>query len=144
MRNSLVIPLILLAILTSGCGNRQNKNNVNTGSPADSIGMAEIVFSEYMHDFGQVKEGEKVACVFNFENEGTGDLIIANVTTSCGCTVPKYETKPISPGEKGTLEVVFNTSGYDGVQTKTIQVKSNATTQFVVLKISTEVISSKN
>lgn len=140
MRKSIAIPLILITIFLSGCGYRGDKNNINSGSPEESIGTAEILFKNYEHNFGQVKEGEKVASVFNFENTGTGNLIIANVSTSCGCTVPKYETKPILPGEGGSLEVVFNTSGYDGVQTKTIQVKSNATSQIVVLKISAEVI----
>jgi hypothetical protein len=54
--------------------------------------------------------------------------------------VPKYEAKPISPGANGNLEVVFDTSGRSGMQTKTITVKSNATTPVVLLKITAEVV----
>ena len=81
--------------------------------------------------------------MFTFENEGTEDLIISSVTTTCGCTVPKYDTKPIPPGERKS-EVVFDTSGRSGMQTKTITVKSNAKTPVVLLKITAEVVTNNN
>ena len=40
----------------------------------------------------------------------------------------------------GNLEVVFDTSGRSGMQTKTITVKSNAQTPVVLLKITAEVV----
>ena len=92
------------------------------------------------HDFGKVAEGEKVSYTFTFDNKGTGNLVIASATTTCGCTVPKYDTKPIPPGANGSLEVVFDTSGRNGMQTKTITVKSNASTPVVLLKITAEVV----
>ncbi len=49
-------------------------------------------------------------------------------------------TKPVSSGESGNLEVIFDTSGRNGMQTKTITVKSNAKTPVVLLKITAEVI----
>ena len=105
-------------------------------------GLLNIVFGEYEHDFGKVTEGEKVGWVFKFENQGTSNLVITSATTSCGCTVPEYDTKPIAPGGKGNLEVVFDTSGRNGKQTKTITVKSNARTPVVLLKITAEVVES--
>ena len=89
-------------------------------------------------------EGEKIAYVFTFENKGSADLVITSATTSCGCTVPKYDTKPITPGGAGNLEVVFDTSGRNGMQTKTITVKSNAATPVVLLKITAEVVTTIN
>jgi len=139
MRKVLIINLVLLAILESHCGNASN-NDINlTGLDQSGEGTAELIFTEYEHNFGKVAEGEKIAYVFKFENKGTNNLVINNVTTSCGCTVPKYETKPVPPGKSGNVEVVFNTSGYNGIQTKTIKVKSNASIPVVLLKISAEV-----
>ncbi len=43
------------------------------------------------------------------------------------------------PGGEGSLEVVFDTSGRNGMQTKTITVKSNAKPAVVLLKITAEV-----
>jgi hypothetical protein len=106
----------------------------------NSNGTSAISFNEYQHDFGKVAEGEKVSYTFTFSNKGEADLIISSAVTSCGCTVPKYDKKPISPGAIGSLEVVFDTSGRSGMQTKTITVKSNASTPVVLLKITAEVI----
>jgi len=58
--------------------------------------------------------------------------------------VPKYNRKPILPGETGNIEVVFDTSGRSGIQTKTVTVESNASTPVVILKIISEVISNSN
>ena len=48
----------------------------------------------------------------------------------------------ISPaGSGGSLEVVFDTSARNGIQSKTVSVKSNSKTEVVILKITAEVIS---
>jgi len=136
--------MLVLSILMSGCGGSAQKEGGSVISQSADTGKAVIEFTAYEHNFGKVKEGEKVASIFTFRNTGTGDLVINRATTSCGCTVPKYDTKPIPPGSSGSLEVVFDTSGRNGIQTKTISVHSNATIQMVMLKIITEVISSNN
>jgi hypothetical protein len=136
---SLIIPLILVA----GCGTRTHKGNGNQLSVSD-IGKAVIIFTEYEHNFGKVKEGGKAACIFTFSNTGTADLVINSAVASCGCTVPKYSGKPVSPGKTGNIEVVFDTEGHSGIQTKTITVRSNATIPVVILKITTEVINTNN
>jgi hypothetical protein len=131
MRKLCLIFLILITVLT-GCKSGTEKKQPD---PAVINGISEIVFREYQHDFGKVAAGENISYVFTFENKGTSDLVIISATTSCGCTVPKYDTKPIPPGGDGNLEVVFDTSGREGFQTKTISVKSNALIPVVLLKI---------
>jgi hypothetical protein len=140
MRKILITVMVLISMAGSNCGNNSNKQSLDSGPQADSTRSAELIFRDYEHNFGKVMEGEKIAYVFTFENRGSGNLIITNVTTSCGCTVPKYDTKPIPPGKNGNLEVAFNTSGYNGMQTKTIAVKSNASIPVVLLKITAEVV----
>ena len=142
MKRSLIIYLVLIAALASNCGNITRKNAVNSVVQTTDTGTVIISFQEYEHDFGKVAEGEKVSYNFGFTNSGTGSLVILTATTSCGCTVPKYSTNPIAPGGKGNLEVVFDTSGRNGMQTKIITVRSNAVKKEVLLKITAEVISS--
>jgi hypothetical protein len=144
MRKIIVISLMLLAIIASYCGSGTGKNSANSASKTNSTGTSEIIFREYQHDFGKVAEGEKVSYIFAFDNKGTGNLIISSATTTCGCTVPKYDTKPIPPGANGNLEVVFDTSGRNGMQTKTITVKSNSSKPVVLLKITAEVVTTNN
>lgn len=140
MRKIILLSGVLAAIILSGCVNRNSKNSSDTGLIINSTGTSEIVFTDYQHDFGKVTEGEKISYVFTFENKGTANLIIGSASTTCGCTVPKYDAKPIPPGAKGNLEVVFDTSGRIGRQTKTITVKSNALTAVVVLKITADIV----
>ena len=141
MRKIINISLLFLVVFVAGCGNGSGKNKANA-SDTDSKGTSEIVFKEYQHDFGKVAEGEKVSYIFPFDNKGISDLVISSASTTCGCTVPTFDKKPIAPGAGGTLEVVFDTSGREGKQTKTITVKSNASTPVVLLKITAEVITS--
>ncbi|MGA2406656.1 MAG: DUF1573 domain-containing protein [Bacteroidales bacterium] len=144
MRKIIIISLVLIVIIASNCGNGRCMNSGNSASQANSIGTSDIVFREYQHDFGKVAEGEKISYTFTFDNKGTGNLVIASATTTCGCTVSKYDTRPIPPRGKGNLEVIFDTSGRNGMQTKTITVKSNASTPVVLLKITAEVAETTN
>jgi Protein of unknown function (DUF1573) len=138
MKKILFILAAVLSLLVTRCGNTNNKGTA--GSAGESQENVKIVFSEYEHDFGKVAEGEKVGFIFVFENKGTADLVISSATSSCGCTVPKFDKKPIPPGKTGELEVVFDTSGRNGIQTKTIAVRSNASKPVVLLKITAEVV----
>lgn len=137
---STICGYFLIMILGISCGNTTNQS-ARQSSPSDT---ASIYFREYEHNFGKITEGEKVGCVFTFENRGTAPLVVNSAVTSCGCTVPKFDKKPVPPGGTGTLEVIFDSSGRGGVQTKTITVKSNATKPLVLLRITGEVVTNSN
>jgi hypothetical protein len=138
MKKNLAIYFILALVIFSACRGRTQSGNNPAIQGADT-GKAVISFNEYEHAFGKVNAGEKMAYIFTFRNTGTADLVITSATTSCGCTVSKYNRKPIPSGETGTLEVVFDTSGRNGIQSKTITVNSNATVPYVILKITAEI-----
>ncbi|MBF6640672.1 DUF1573 domain-containing protein [Flavobacterium sp. J49] len=93
-------------------------------------------------DYGKVtKEEDSGIRVFEFTNTGTAPLIITNVQSSCGCTVPSKPTEPIAPGKTGKIEVKYNMN--PGPIRKTITVETNAVNAEdgrVVLKIKGEVI----
>ena len=136
-----IFSLFLLVLLIVGCAdNSQKKETTVNASLEYDDGQAIITFSSYEHDFGTINEGDVISHFFQFTNTGTGTLVINSANASCGCTVPKYDSKPIKPGESGFVEVRFNSSGTDGHQTKTITVMSNAEPEVVILKISADVI----
>lgn len=87
--------------------------------------LTSIKFDNQVHEFGQAKEGDKVTHTYTFTNTGTNPLIISNAKGSCGCTVPKWSKEPIAPGGKGEINIVFNTKGKSGKQTKMITVTAN-------------------
>jgi len=138
------ISFVILLIILAGCNSRQTGKNTGESGLLTDGEATEITFREYEHDFGKITEGEKVAHIFVFENNGPGSLVIESASTSCGCTVPKYDRSPIPAGKGGHLEVVFDSNGRSGIQTKTISVRSNAKTEVVILKITADVVSPKN
>jgi hypothetical protein len=76
-------------------------------------------------DLGNVKEGPEVNISFKFKNTGNKNLIIQNVTASCGCTVVEKPEQPFQPGETGTIKAKFTTEGHTGTNNKSIYVIAN-------------------
>ncbi len=87
---------------------------------------ADIKFDHDVYNFGTVNEDGKIFCTFTFENTGNQPLEIYRATASCGCTTPTYSELPIAPGEKGTIDVAYNTDGRPGAFNKTVTVYSNS------------------
>jgi hypothetical protein len=111
---------------------------------AVSFAQAKIEFKakDNTIDYGTVtKEQDNGVRVFEFTNTGNQPLIITNVPSTCGCTVPTKPTQPIMPGKSDKIEVKYNMS--PGPIRKTITVESNAANVEggrVSLKIKGEVI----
>jgi hypothetical protein len=101
----------------------------------------EITFTEDMHDFGKVTEGEKKVFSFTFQNTGQADLIISGVETSCGCTVSDFPKDPVLPGAKGQINILFDSKEELGKKDETITVYSNTPKPKKELTIVAEVVS---
>ena len=86
---------------------------------------ATITFKETEVNFNETESGTVLDLNFEFENTGDSMLIIKNISTSCGCTIPKIEKKEYQPGEKGVIPVKFYTAGYSGRVIKTLTVATN-------------------
>ncbi len=114
------------------------------GDNADTSLLPKFRWKEQVHDFGVVIQGEKVSYTFAFTNVGKSSLVISSVHASCGCTVPKYDTEPILPGKDGKIEVVFDSSGRNGVQTKTLTVLANTQPNSIELHFTAEVVVPEN
>lgn len=86
---------------------------------------AKIEFKEETINYGEVVKGEDDGIrVFEFTNTGDAPLIITNVKSSCGCTVPSKPKEPILPGKSEKITVQYNMN--PGPISKTITVESNA------------------
>ncbi|MDY0089504.1 MAG: DUF1573 domain-containing protein [Flavobacteriaceae bacterium] len=93
-------------------------------------------------DYGKVYKGEDDGLrVFEFTNTGDAPLIVQNVQSTCGCTVPSKPKEPIMPGKTGEIEVKYNMA--TGPIRKSITVETNAVNHQdgrVVLSIKGEVL----
>lgn len=120
----------------------QNNNTANEdGDNANNDGVerkAVIKWDKLTHDFGKIAPNEQKQTIFRFQNVGNMPLIIKDVSTSCGCTVPEKPEKPIQPGEFGNLPVTFSKG--PGTYRKQITVVSNAVDSEKYLHITAEVV----
>lgn len=89
-----------------------------------------LQFEHQEFDFGTIKQGDVVKHTFVFTNTGEFDAIIENVKPSCGCTSLKAPTEPIPPGEKGEIEIEFNSAGKSGHQDKSVTIIYNGNPRF--------------
>lgn len=117
----------------------QTANNAGINNSSD---ISRISFIENEYDFGIINYKKEAVHYFVFLNEGKVPLVISNVRTSCGCTVPAWPKAPISAGKKDSLRVEYNTK-VKGVFNKVISVYSNAANSMVELRIKGTVINQK-
>ncbi|MDA8993267.1 DUF1573 domain-containing protein, partial [Flavobacteriaceae bacterium] len=112
----------------------------NEASSSNSAEAPVMTFDKTSHDFGTIKEGEKVTTTFSFTNTGNADLIIVDARGSCGCTVPQYpKNTPIAPGGTGTIEVSFDSSNKPGIQQKSVTISANTKSGREMLRIKSQV-----
>jgi hypothetical protein len=148
MTKTIFNTLIFTAILFfSSCGD--GKKSITTdlivvpetasGKTIDKYPV--MTFEKTSHDFGQIIRGERVSYRFKFKNTGKLPLIISDVPSSCGCTVPEFSKLPVSPGEEGYVMVTFNSQTESGYRAKTVTVVSNAQPRNQTLTISANVVS---
>lgn len=114
---------------------------INFPDENSDVEMPEIKFEEEVYDFGKVAEGELVNHTYIFKNTGDAPLVLTAVETTCGCTAAKtWPKEPIAPGEKGSIDIQFNSDKRVGTQNKSITVVANTRPSKTVLALRGEVV----
>jgi hypothetical protein len=80
-------------------------------------------------DLPAAKEGAKLEINYHFKNTGNHNLILSDVTASCGCTIPDWPKYPVAPGREDVIKAVFNSDGKQGSNHKEIHVLANTLPQ---------------
>ena len=129
MKKIFNLSVAVLMLITVGCS--QNE---------DGSSSAEMTFKEDItFDFGKIKQHSEGTHEFEFKNSGNDPLVITNVKSSCGCTVPTYPKEPVKKGDKGKISVKYDTNRI-GPFNKTITVYSNGKNSPIQLRIKGEVV----
>ena len=93
----------------------------------DTSVMAKMTFPETVYDFGTVNEGDIVKHTFHYKNTGKRPLMLKVAHSTCGCTVPHYNTDtPLQPGDMDSIVVTFDTTNKAEKQNKPITVIANS------------------
>ncbi len=100
-------------------------------------GMSQsLKFSEQRWNFGVIREdGGEVSHTFAFKNSLSTPVVITDITTSCGCTTPRYSKRPILPLEESTIEVVYDPMYRPGVFSRDLKIYTSADDEPIVLSI---------
>ncbi|MFZ2282724.1 MAG: DUF1573 domain-containing protein [Lutibacter sp.] len=125
-----IITLFILGFLTFTMNAQEkqvNEKPKDTNAPVFEF-VTEVI------DYGKIALNADGVRTFKFKNAGKTPLVISDIKSSCGCTVPKKPTDPIMPGESGEIEVKYATNRPGGFS-KSITVSSNADEPVKTLQI---------
>ena len=94
-----------------------------------------MTFEKTVHDFGTIQDGTPVETVFSYTNTGESPLVITDIKSTCGCTVPRdWSREPLSPGESSQFTVKFDGKGVNKTS-KTVTIAANTATGRETVKI---------
>jgi len=111
-----------------------NAQEKTVAVPVQDPNAPAFEFETEVIDYGKIDLNANGVRVFKFKNIGKSPLVISNIKSSCGCTVPKKPTEPIMPGKTGEIEVKYATNRPGGFS-KMITVNSNASEPVKRLRI---------
>jgi hypothetical protein len=91
-------------------------------------------------DFGKTVQNKTLSKEFSIKNYGNQDLVIENVSTTCGCTVAEGYARTIKPGGSTPMRVSLETRASRGKIERQILVRSNdAATTILTLTVAATV-----
>lgn len=95
---------------------------------AQSYDGAHLKLDTAALDFGDVqRKGGDLVREVGFVNDGSSPLVILSVTTSCSCLKADYSRKPVVPGGRGVIKIVYEARKMElGVFHRVMQVRSNS------------------
>ncbi|MDY2586752.1 DUF1573 domain-containing protein [Winogradskyella aquimaris] len=113
-----------------------NSENVAVAAERDAnAGNFPVMeLDKMVHDFGTIENGTPVETIFKYTNTGKSMLVVSNIKSTCGCTVPSNYTKEVAPGETGQFTVKFNGKG-NGKVSKSLTMTTNTEKGTEVVKI---------
>ena len=92
------------------------------GQNANCQDWVKQMFEGSSHDFGNVPRGAKAEFQFKLTNKYEEDVHIAQVRTSCGCTIPRIVTPTLKTYQQGAIACEFNTRSFIGPKSAVVTV----------------------
>lgn len=103
--------------------------------------QSSIVFSPAEWNFGAIAEADGcVTHTFTGKNTSQRPVVILDVFTSCGCTVPEFSHKPTLPGATVQIKVTFDPMNRPGIFAKELTVYDSEGRKIAKLQIRGEVM----
>jgi len=84
MKKIIASLMFIIATFTISC------SQTPASGETESVFGPAIEFAEMNHNYGTIEQGGNGTFEFVFTNTGTEPLLLSNVRSSCGCTVPVW------------------------------------------------------
>lgn len=128
--------MVALTSCKDDAASKVNSENVAVAAERDANAgnFPVIELDKTVHDFGTIENGTPVETIFKYKNTGNSMLVVSNIKSTCGCTVPSNYTKEVAPGETGQFTVKFNGKG-NGKVSKSLTMTTNTEKGTEVVKI---------
>ena len=66
---------------------------------------------------------------YSFVNDGSSQLVISRLVSTCSCAVATYDKRVINPGERGVIRLVYNPKGRVGTNLQRVFVYTDENRQ---------------
>jgi hypothetical protein len=120
------------------------KRDANYKQLVNDAAFPSISFDKTEHDFGQIMNGTPVETTFSYSNTGKSPLVVTDIKSTCGCTVPQgWSKEPLMPGASSQFSVKFNGKGANKTS-KTITLTTNTEKGKETVRISAFIIPDPN
>ena len=131
MKRALLFLIAALLVLPAGAEEKKA-----AAAPVPDAKGPRISVEPDRFDFGKAVQNKTLSKEFSVKNYGTEDLVIENVSTTCGCTAALLDSKVVKPGGTVPLRVTLETRSYSGKVERKILIRSNdAATSLLELKV---------
>lgn len=114
MKYILKFSFLLLIVLT--CSNvfaqktsskKSTPMKVQSGQQIKPVKDVEMTFDKESIPLGKMKKGDKKTFDYFFTNTGK-EIIEIEIVSGCDCTTLDWTRNPIKPGERGKINVIFD------------------------------------
>jgi hypothetical protein len=89
--------------------------------------------------FGNIEKGKDILATFVIKNAGNAPLVIHEIETTCGCTIPQWDKSPVKSNDSTCVNIKYDTNK-QGKFNKKVFLHTNASNSPFCLTIEGNVI----
>ncbi|MFN5365391.1 MAG: DUF1573 domain-containing protein [Bacteroidota bacterium] len=116
MKLNTILPFLTLLICLACNTAQQAQTSPAPPTPPGKTKPAFVTWDKKLIELGKVKRGEKREMFFEFTNTSGQDIQI-DIVDACSCTTVDFPRGVITPGGKGKLDVVFDSTEKEASET---------------------------
>lgn len=143
---SLFYLVVTMIVILFGCSenvssNKQTEDSITDVEQSHSDMACLHLKGGNKYDFGNIDQNTTNVIPVNveFQNTGKKPLIIYKADVSCGCVSVEFPRKPVHVGKTAIIHIKINTKEQNGYFNKAVFIKSNASNDVELIRITGQI-----